>query len=86
MRFFQPYSVFDFQVISAGGPNCGFIAESLLNTAAPLPAAVLSASPGDNMSSFSLPNQLDVIQKAGTRITFPPRHQLSLVADKPQAL
>lgn len=52
MRVFQPYSGFDFQVISAGGPNCGFIAQSLLSTAAPLPAAVLSDSPGDNMSSF----------------------------------
>lgn len=52
MRVFQPYSGFDFHGISVSGPNCGYIAQISLNTAAAQPAAVLLKSLGDNMSSF----------------------------------
>lgn len=85
MGVFQLYFGFDFPDMSVSGPNCGYIAESLVNTAVPLPAAVLSKSLGI-ICPFSLPNQLDVIQKVGTRRIFFPRHQLSLVVDKSRAL
>lgn len=46
MRVFQPCSGFNFHGISVSGLNRGYIAQPSLNTATPLPAAVLSSSLG----------------------------------------
>lgn len=61
----------------------GYVALPLLNTAVPLPAAVL---PGSLGMACHLPFLISWVSESWDKENSFPRHQLFFVADKPRAL